>query len=153
MIRVKSILEVNEALLIETAGQKPTLLLDIDNTVLSPLADAVSSEVIEHVRKLAEVATVLLCTNNMTSRQRDAANQLNLPVLMQAMKPLTSKVMTYLEQQGLSTAGVIVIGDQWVTDGLLAHRLKCPLILVEPMAADRHALTRLLRRLEKRWSR
>lgn len=153
MITVRSILDVNVDMLIEAGGQHPTVLLDIDNTLLAPTASALTPEVIEHVQTLAQSVTVLLCTNNMTARQRHAATSLKLPVLMQAMKPFTFKVKHYLKQHGLSTAQVIVIGDQWVTDGWLAQRLNCPLILVEPMAADRHALTRLLRRLEKRWSR
>lgn len=153
MIKVQSILDVNVEMLIKAGGQRPTVLLDIDNTLLAPTANTLTPEMIDHVQSLSQSVTVLLCTNNMTARQRHAATVLNLPVLMQAMKPFTFKVKQYLKQHGLSTSKVIVIGDQWVTDGWLAQRLNSPLILVEPMAADRHALTRLLRRLEKRWTR
>jgi predicted HAD superfamily phosphohydrolase YqeG len=46
---------------------------------------------------------------------------------------------------------VVVVGDQWITDGWLANAMHCPLIWLEPMAEDRNIMTRLLRRLEKRW--
>ena len=153
MTTVSSILEVTPAMIQSLAGESVCVLLDIDNTLLAPTATVMESRIIDHVNALAKQVDVLLCTNNHTPRQKDVAKTLELPILMQAMKPFGFRVIPFLKQHGMMDRSVVVIGDQWVTDGWLAKRLGCPIILVEPMAMDRHAVTRLLRRLEKQWKR
>jgi HAD superfamily phosphatase (TIGR01668 family) len=127
------------------------MLLDIDNTLLSPMAMEMDAHTQAHVLSLAKQGTILLCTNNMTDRQRNVAKALHLPILMQAMKPLTFRVSRFLKRHGIASHQVVVVGDQWITDGWLANAMHCPLIWLEPMAEDRNIMTRLLRRLEKRW--
>ena len=130
---------------------RTVMLLDIDNTLLAPTALEMDAPTQAHVLDLAKQGTILLCTNNLTDRQRNVAKALNLPILTQAMKPFTFRVIPFLKQHRITVDQVIVVGDQWVTDGWLAHAMHCPLIWLDPMAKDRNVMTRLLRRLEKRW--
>jgi HAD superfamily phosphatase (TIGR01668 family) len=151
MMRRHSILEVNAEVLSTLGIPQPVVLLDIDNTILAPRAAEMDSGVAAHVRQLSQDVRILLCTNNLTDRQRRVSETLNLPILMRAMKPLTWWVKPWLKQQHIAERDVIVVGDQWVTDVWLAKALRCPVVLLDPIAEDTHLLTRLLRRVEKRW--
>lgn len=151
MMRRHSILEVNSQVFEQLGIPQPVILLDIDNTILAPRALEVDPQIAEHVRQLSQQFNILLCTNNLTDRQRRVSETLNLPILMRAMKPLTWWVKPWLNKHRIALSDVIVVGDQWVTDGWLAKALKCPVVLLDPIAEDTHLLTRLLRRVEKRW--
>ena len=150
-MRRHSILEVNAEVLSTLGTPQPVVLLDIDNTILAPRAAEMDSGVAAHVRQLSQDVRILLCTNNLTDRQRRVSETLNLPILMRAMKPLTWWVKPWLKQHHIAVRDVIVVGDQWLTDGWLAKALRCPVVLLDPIAEDTHLLTRLLRRVEKRW--
>lgn len=150
-MRYTSIREVTWELISALDPQRSVMLLDIDNTLLSPMAMEMDAHTQAHVLSLAKQGTILLCTNNLTDRQRNVAKALHLPILMQAMKPLTFRVTRFLKRHGIDFHQVVVVGDQWITDGWLANAMHCPLIWLEPMAEDRNIMTRLLRRLEKRW--
>ena len=150
-MRRRSILEVNAEVLTALGIPQPVVLLDIDNTILAPRAAELDAEVEAHIRHMNQSVRILLCTNNLTDRQRRVSTTLNLPILMRAMKPLTWWVKPWLKQHQIAVSDVIVVGDQWVTDAWLAKALKCPVVLLDPIAEDTHVLTRFLRRVEKRW--
>lgn len=150
MIRRHSILDVKAEMLKQLGPSHPVVLLDIDNTVLAPQAAALDPLVVAHVLALSREVRILLCTNNLTDRQRRVAEVLDLPILMRAMKPLTLFVKPWLSRHRIAIRDVIIVGDQWFTDGWLGKSLGCPVVLLDPIAQDVHLITRLLRRLEKR---
>lgn len=152
MIKVAAITEVSVEMIAAIGSGPVTVILDIDNTILAPTARTLDPRVIQHLMALKSQLNLLLCTNNMTSRQKEVAKILDLPILMQAMKPFTFRITPFIKSRGIPGSSLVVVGDQWVTDGCLANRLKCPVIMVDPIERDRHALTRLLRRLEKQWN-
>ncbi len=124
------------------------LLMDVDNTLLSPYEKNISDESKQWVEQMSIRYKILLCTNNITHRQTNVGIDLNLPILMNAFKPFPWRVKKYLLQQNVKLNQVIVIGDQVITDVVLAIWLKRPYLLIKPMANDKHIVTRFFRRLE-----
>lgn len=76
MIRVAAITEVSKAMITALGGELVTVILDIDNTILAPTALALDPTVIKHLMALKSKVNLLLCTNNMTSRQKEVAKVL-----------------------------------------------------------------------------
>jgi HAD superfamily phosphatase (TIGR01668 family) len=124
------------------------LLIDVDNTLLSPNDKNISEELIQWIKQISVNHHILLCTNNFTKRQFNVGIDLNLPILMRSLKPFPWRVRTYLKQHLVDINSVIVIGDQVMTDVLLAMWLNRPYYLIKPMIMDKHWITRFFRILE-----
>jgi len=124
------------------------LLIDVDNTLLSPYDKNISEELIQWIKQISVNHQILLCTNNFTKRQYNVGVDLNLPILMRSLKPFPWRVKAYLKQHQVDLNSVIVIGDQVMTDVLLAIWLNRPYYLIKPMRIDKHWITRFFRILE-----
>ena len=124
------------------------LLIDVDNTLLSPNDKNISEELVRWVKQISVNHQILLCTNNFTKRQFQVGTDLSLPILMRSSKPFPWRVRAYLKQHQVDLNSVIVIGDQVMTDVLLAIWLNRPYYLIKPMIIDKHWVTRFFRILE-----
>lgn len=124
------------------------LLIDVDNTLLSPYAKGIDDRSMAWIKAMSLNHEILLCTNNFTKRQFKVGADLKLPILMKAFKPFPYRVKTYLKQQKADPDSIVVVGDQVVTDVLLALWLKRPYVLIKPIDTDKHWLTRMFRILE-----
>jgi len=124
------------------------LLIDVDNTLLSPYDKNISEDLIQWIKQTSVNHQILLCTNNFTKRQSNVGVDLNLPILMRSLKPFPWRVRAYLKQHEVDLNSVIVIGDQVMTDVLLAIWLNRPYYLIKPMRIDKHWITRFFRILE-----
>lgn len=133
----------------EAMGQAHALLLvDIDNTLLPPNQQRIDPILKKWIETMKQDHQILLCTNNFTKRQFKVSEDLDLPILMRSFKPLPWMVKTYLKRNKADVKSVLVIGDQVITDILLALWLKRPYLLVKPLKRDRHFVTRCFRILE-----
>jgi HAD superfamily phosphatase (TIGR01668 family) len=93
---------------------------------------------------------VVMVTNNGTPWATDFAEELGIPCVPNARKPLPSGFRRALDILALPRESVIVIGDQLFTDILGAKLFGLAAILVEPLAGRDPLNTRWLRRIE-RW--
>ena len=146
--RTASLLRLTQADFILMNAAHAVLLIDIDDTLLSPTESSIRPQLKSWIETMAKDHTILLCTNNFTQRQFKVSEDLNLPILMRSFKPFPMRVLSYLRAHRLKPDSIVVIGDQVVTDVLLAKWLKRPHILIKPMERDRHLLTRYLRYFE-----
>jgi HAD superfamily phosphatase (TIGR01668 family) len=146
--RRASLHSLTQADFIAMKAEKAALLIDVDNTLLSPYETQISPLLKTWIETMAKDHMILLCTNNFTNRQFTVGKDLNLPILMRSFKPFPMKVLSYLRSHQLDVNSVIVIGDQALTDVLLAKWLKRPYILIKPMETDKHMLTRCIRFFE-----
>jgi predicted HAD superfamily phosphohydrolase YqeG len=108
--------------LVPRDGIDRVAIVDLDNTIVpydTPEADRMNqaTEVIEHFGKLPGVGKAVVVTNGPGAA---------LPGLVsRARKPFTSR-----RRLGLTHDAICwVVGDQIVTDGLLAWRLRAPFFL------------------------
>jgi len=148
--RVKSLSQLNQKCFAEIGCAHALLLIDIDNTLLSPYDHRISDQETQWIQKTLEDHEILLCTNNFTKRQFNVGVDLKLPLLMRSLKPFPWRVKSYLKRQNVDLNSIVIIGDQVLTDVLLALWLRRPYLLVKPMDIDKHWITRFFRILESK---
>ena len=127
------------------------VLLDVDNTVVP----RDTHEIPESVQQWIDDAqacglTICLLSNNWHKTVFTYADQLGLPCVYKAMKPLPFAFLRALHHIGMTADDAVVIGDQLMTDVLGAHFLGIPAIMVRPRASQDLWHTLLLRRVERR---
>ena len=141
---------------LEREGYKG-LLLDLDNTLLPHGGEG---RVPEDLRSwvaelLARGYRLALVTNATPERVARAAEELEVPALAMAAKPLPRGFRWGLGVLGLDRGKVLVVGDQVFTDVLGGKIMGLATALVEPLAPGGLPHTRCLRRVElwcrKRW--
>jgi uncharacterized protein len=126
-----------------------TVLLDMDNTVLSRETGEVPAEVVGWLSAArAQGLKLCLISNNFHAHAYEVAGDLELPVVAKALKPLPMGVYAAMRLTGSSAKEVALVGDQLFTDVLAAHLAGVFAILVEPLATQDLPHTLWLRRLQ-----
>lgn len=146
--RFKTLNQLTQEELIAMKAPHALLLIDVDNTLLAPRSAKIDPAAQDWLKTMAKDHALLLCTNNFTQRQFKVGLDMNLPILMRSFKPFPFRVKAYLKKHGADLNSVIVVGDQVITDVLLAIWLKRPYVLIKPMDIDAHWITRWFRILE-----
>ena len=144
----KSIYTINYEKL-KTRGIK-CLLFDLDNTLVGAAVKKPTPEIIEFLNQAKELGfEVIIVSNNNQERVSYFAKDLSIKAAHhKALKPLKLKLRRILKEYDRSQ--VIMIGDQLMTDVLVAKRLGLYTILVEPihLHSDENS-TKFNRRLER----
>lgn len=126
------------------------VLLDMDNTILSRLSHDVPRDVrvwLGEVRK-AGIA-ICLISNNWHASPYELAEELDLPVVAKACKPLPHGYLAARAKLGARSANTVVVGDQLSTDVLGAHMLGMKAYLVCPLVEQDLRHTQVLRSVER----
>ena len=126
------------------------VLLDMDNTLFSRESKQVPFDVRAWLGKLqrADVAVCLL-SNNWHKTPYQVAEDLDLPVVAKALKPLPHAFILARGKIGARSATTVVIGDQVTTDVVGAHMLGMKAYLVCPLAGNDALTTRISRGFEQ----
>lgn len=126
------------------------VLLDIDNTVRSRESGDVPRDVRAWLAK-ARNAGVSFCllSNNWHADVHAFAEELDLPILAKACKPLPLGYAAAMRKIGAAKDDTVVIGDQLLTDVLGAHLVGLKAFLVVPLAEVDLKHTLMLRGLER----
>ncbi|KKK94960.1 hypothetical protein LCGC14_2677590, partial [marine sediment metagenome] len=99
------------------------LIVDVDNTILSRDAVAPHAKLLEWVVNLRKSGIKLIVvSNNWTARVRKIAEELGLPLLAPAGKPLGFVFRRAIEMLGSDRSETAIIGDQLFTDVLGGRR-------------------------------
>jgi HAD superfamily phosphatase (TIGR01668 family) len=127
------------------------VLLDIDNTLVPRDTHLLPEDVARWVARLKERGLrVCLLSNNWHRTVFGYAEELGLPLVYKAMKPLPFAYLRALRAVGWKRGEkVVCVGDQIVTDVWGAHLLGHHVILVEPQATTDLWYTLLFRRFER----
>ncbi|MDO4400649.1 MAG: YqeG family HAD IIIA-type phosphatase [Coriobacteriia bacterium] len=124
-----------------------TVLLDIDNTLRSRADGEVPADARRWLRACKEAGVgVCLLSNNWHGNVFDLAEELDLPIVAKAMKPLPSGYIVALRNMHARARTTVVVGDQLFTDIVGAKALGIHTYMVAPlgevdlphMAALRH---------------
>ena len=111
-----------------------TILLDVDNSLTPPDSNILFDGVKAFLENLKnENFKIIIVSNNSEKRVASFAKLVDLPYIFHAQKPLPFKIKKYLKCKNQE---VIVIGDQILTDILLANLAFFKSILVEPQSED-----------------
>ncbi|WP_343287625.1 YqeG family HAD IIIA-type phosphatase [Turicibacter bilis] len=129
---------------------KRVIFTDLDNTLVGAAVKAPTPEIIEFLNQAKDLGfEVIIVSNNNKERVSYFAKDLSIKAAHhKALKPLKLKLRKILKQYNRSE--VIMIGDQLMTDVLVAKRLGLYTILVEPihLHSDENS-TKFNRRLER----
>jgi HAD superfamily phosphatase (TIGR01668 family) len=126
------------------------IIVDLDNTLLGyGLSDIAAHDAawIESARERG--FALALVSNNFTERVRRVSEQVGVPAVPNALKPLPRGFSIALRMIGTPKSATIVIGDQLFTDVLGAKLVGLRVILTQPIVAHDWYGTRVLRFFER----
>lgn len=126
------------------------VLLDIDNTILTRDTHEVPRDVGLWLAKARDAGIVFcLVSNNWHESVYQLAEQLELPIVAKAVKPLPHGFMIAMNKLKANRTNTVVIGDQLVTDVLGAHFLGMKAYMLQPLVEQDLPHTLLLRNFER----
>lgn len=129
---------------------KRVILTDLDNTLVGASVKKPTQEIIDFLTNAQSLGfEVIIVSNNKKERVLHFAEDLTIKAAHhKALKPLKLKLRRILKQYDRNQ--VVMIGDQLMTDVLVAKRLGLYTILVEPIHLDSDEnSTKFNRRLER----
>lgn len=126
------------------------VLLDVDNTVRSRADGCVPRDVRQWIARARDVGIrFCLLSNNWHSSIYDFAEEVGLPIVAKACKPLPFGYMRALHKVGAKRSHAVVIGDQLLTDVIGAHIVGMEAFMVLPLAEVDLKHTLMLRGVER----
>ena len=125
------------------------LILDVDNTLIDIVRNVLEG-LEEWANKMIDSGIILYIVSNSNKKDKvkKIADQLNIPFIYFATKPLKRGLRKAAKDMNLSYNNIAVVGDQIFTDVLGANRLKMYSILVEPICEKDFLITRMNRKFE-----
>lgn len=130
------------------------LLIDLDNTLVDWGKSEMEPVFAQWIKKVREAGLrVCLVSNAMPERVDYFAEELGVPGVSKALKPLGRAFRRGIKALDLEPNEVAVIGDQLFTDVYGGNRLGLHTILINPLSTQELRTTRLVRRLERRMMR
>lgn len=140
-----SVLDLDGALLLKTGIRG--LLFDLDNTIVRRDARVLEQPVAQRLRDLmAGGFSLAIVSNNGRARVSSFADELGVPCVSRAVKPLGAGFTRAMRLMGTSGSETAVVGDQIVTDVLGGNLLGLYTILVHPLPGREFFGTRLVSR-------
>ena len=145
---VNSVLHIHPQRLVHHG--KKLIILDLDNTILPRDKDFIHDELLGWVRSIQEGGIqVCLVSNSWFNRVNTVAEQIGVPFVDKAIKPLPPAFLLALLKCRTRPRDAVVVGDQFFTDVLGGTLLGMMTIMVLPLAAHDLKHTLLLRHVEK----
>lgn len=126
------------------------ILFDIDNTLapyVVPVPPKSIQTLLSYVIELG--FSVMLVSNNSSTRVTEFVRELSVHGLSRAAKPMTSKINKAVTSMNLAPEETIFVGDQIFTDVLCANLLGMYPILVTPLSHTDEWTVRPKRKLEQ----
>ena len=114
------------------------LICDIDNTLVTYDDPLPTPSALAFFHRLKEEGVrLILVSNNNEQRVRTFVGERDLLAVPRACKPLKHKIQRVLSPLSPKKQECAVMGDQILTDGLVAKNLGVPMILLDPIKSDK----------------
>lgn len=127
------------------------MLLDLDNTLMARFTGEIRDGVHGWIgRARGEGFGLCLVSNNWHARVHAAADELGIPLVARAVKPLPFAFTRGMRQLGVQAGETAVVGDQIFTDVLGGNLAGATTVLVQPLSRRDLPHTLLLRLIEAR---
>lgn len=125
------------------------LITDLDNTLIRWDRPDATPELKEWFKGFVDAGIkVTICSNNNENRVKKFADQVGLPFVFKARKPLPLGFNRARRLMGLKSHETVVVGDQVMTDMLGGNLGSFHTILVKPIVKTDEWKTYLNRRME-----
>lgn len=146
--RVTSFSDI-DPLLLKRLGLKG-IIADLDNTLVAAETGRATPELMRWLERLKQGnVSVIIVSNNSHRRVALVAQELGIPYISRARKPLRRAFQQALQQLQLKPEEAAVVGDQLLTDIFGGKRLGLYTFLVQPISPAEKWTTRMNRFLEK----
>ena len=127
-----------------------TLFIDLDNTLDSPYVYSPDKKVFTLISKLKDLNfKIYIVSNNKQERVERYIKDLNVNYMFDVKKPFTKRIKKFIKENNIDISHAISIGDQVMTDVLMANRLKISVILLDPLTVKDEPITFIPRLLDK----
>ena len=127
-------------------------ICDLDNTLVPHYTRLPNKDSLNFIKKVREAGIELvLMSNNVKSRVSMFAKKAGIKdFYSNARKPFKSVSKSIIDSRKIDPSKVVFMGDQIVMDILVANRLKCESILVQPLVSTDYKMSTFNLFLEKR---
>lgn len=126
------------------------IITDLDNTLTSWDSPDATPELHAWFKQFQDAGIkVIICSNNKEIRVKKFADQVNMPFVFGARKPLTKGFMRAAKMMELNPNEIVVVGDQMMTDIFGGNRGGFHTVLVKPLVTTDEWKTYLNRRMER----
>lgn len=126
-----------------------TLFIDLDNTLDSPYVYTPNEKIIDLINKLKQNFDVYIISNNKEHRVKEYTKNLNIKYFYDVKKPRVKKIKKIIEVNNIDLNMTLSIGDQIMTDVLMANKLKIDVVLLKPLTIKDEPITFIPRLLDK----
>lgn len=127
------------------------IVFDLDNTIALIDQDYIEERCRTLFKELDNnFITVIISNNTSKKRVKYYADILNCDFVYSAKKPFLFGINKIMKKYKLSGSDIAVVGDQLVTDILLANRNKSYSILIDPLGKKDLKITSLNRFIESK---
>lgn len=146
---LKRIYEINLHELKES-GIK-AMLFDLDSTLMASKSATYSEEIINWLNIVRKDFFIAVVSNNKNPVYIEKVKSISdFPLLFDAQKPKTKKVLEFLNEHQIDVKECVLVGDRPLTDILCGKKLGCKTVLVDSITADTEAkIVRFVRLLER----
>lgn len=122
------------------------ILCDLDNTLTAFFNKYPDEKTVVFVNKIKELGfNFYVISNNRKKRVNDFCKTLDIKWLHRAGKPGVLKISLFMKENKIFPDDSIIIGDQIMTDIIMANRLEMHSILIEPVADQDLIVTKINR--------
>lgn len=126
------------------------LIVDLDNTLMGFRQKEICEDHLVWCERAHDRGfKMVMVSNNFTERVTGVAQQLRIPCIPNALKPLPFGTMRALRMLDLPRSEVAVVGDQLFTDVLSGKFCGLYTILTEPIETKDFPVTRVFRFFER----
>lgn len=123
---------------------------DLDNTLIAWDDETAPSHLVEWINHLkAAGIEVTIVSNNSEERVRKIADEVGVPFVYRAQKPLTTGFKRAMRLYAVRRDEVAMFGDQLLTDVFGGNRARLFTILVKPVKQSDAWNTKINRKIEK----
>lgn len=127
-----------------------TLFIDLDNTLDSPYVYSPDSKVFSLIERLKDLNfNIYIVSNNKQERVERYVKDLNVNYMYDVKKPFVKRIKKFIKENNIDLSHAISIGDQVMTDVLLANKLNISVILLNPLTIKDEPITFIPRLLDK----
>ena len=100
-----------------------TLFIDLDNTLDSPYVYSPDSKVFSLIERLKDLNfNIYIVSNNKQERVERYVKDLNVNYMYDVKKPFVKRIRKFIKENNIDLSHAISIGDQVMTDVLLANK-------------------------------
>ncbi len=125
---------------------------DLDNTLVPHYTKLPNYDVMNFIKKVNDAGIELVLMSNNTKRRVEIfANKAKIEKwYSNARKPFKTVTKKIIENSNYKPSQIVIMGDQIIMDTLVANRMKCESILVQPLVSTDYRMSVFNMFLEKR---